>query len=657
MPTTKGFVRPGQAYISSTNVKEVLGDTVPYIENNLLNQTIINLLKIRQQVTVEDLISILKQYSLSGEGSSDFAERVYRSLASRDISATMLGDLKQNNIIFIPTNPETKWVSRNSVIWRDRSDILGDDFIYLEKYYPKLKDFFIDKVQIKEDIDTETFANQWLKLQDTPIIDVKEIETALTVIYQEIQAILPFDNDPPNWWQDFKNKAKIWTQNKIFMQSDKVFVPDAPELKQIFKGPSVNFAWRPEKDSFSKWEELYRAFDLPYLSESVNISLSETDKYENNPSPLFLTTPSKILIATWIKEVRSLDYQRLLESKTLDAFFETTEACVSSLTLIYRLDNKDVTRTSDVFWNKKEYVLLVSKSQNGKAKNAIAGVLARDLMPNRAYKELMDWIELVLGEVDETWRLQQKNWRIPDELKKWLENDDRDLSSEPDYSSKDRISSENLPDEYIQENSEEEPFDYLAELEKSLNKNGATQIKNEQEPIDRSVHNAERRREKEFIAQKERISSEPYSEDRRRKTERTILEGPDKMVRETLQEWYGGKCQICGNTFPERDGQPFFVANYLVQRKLARQVDSYANALCLCADHFAKWQHGTIEAEEIIDQINSLKLVSEGGDGNLRLKIRLCGEECFITFNEKHVIAFQELQNVYKQVDVSDTEG
>jgi hypothetical protein len=171
-------------------------------------------------------------------------------------------------------------------------------------------------------------------------------------------------------------------------------------------------------------------------------------------------------------------------------------------------------------------------------------------------------------------------------------------------------------------------------------------VRDEREPNHQPVGNPERRREKEAEGHIERIGSEPDPVERRRKTERVILEGPDEQVRQYLGEWYGGKCQICGDTFPERDGRPFFIANYIVPRKHARQVDTYANALCLCAEHFAKWQHGAVESDNIIDQINNLELSSEGGSGQLCLIARLCGEECLIRFNEKHVIALQELLSV-----------
>lgn len=62
----------------------------------------------------------------------------------------------------------------------------------------------------------------------------------------------------------------------------------------------------------------------------------------------------------------------------------------------------------------------------------------------------------------------------------------------------------------------------------------------------------------------------------------------------------------------------------------------------------ARWRHGTVEAKDITSQINSMKLTAEGGSENCELRIKLCGEECIITFDEKHVVALQEFLKLYK---------
>ena len=188
-------------------------------------------------------------------------------------------------------------------------------------------------------------------------------------------------------------------------------------------------------------------------------------------------------------------------------------------------------------------------------------------------------------------------------------------------------------------------IDYLTEIEKSFNKSGKTEV---QPHIidDGRVNNPERRREKIAEEHRDRLNREPSADDRRRKTYRTLLEGPDPQVREYLFQMYGGKCQICDHTFPERDGEPFFVASYIVKRQKSGMVDTAANALCLCADHFAKFEHGAIEAEDVPTQIENFQTESEGGNCKPILKIKLCGEKCEIRYNEKHLLDLQELIKV-----------
>lgn len=188
---------------------------------------------------------------------------------------------------------------------------------------------------------------------------------------------------------------------------------------------------------------------------------------------------------------------------------------------------------------------------------------------------------------------------------------------------------------------------YKEELQKSFNRPGETELQ-EQITDNGKVRDPGRRREKSYEGHKDRIHNEPKPEERRKETMRTILEGPDEQVREYLSQLYGGKCQICGKTFPERDGKPFFIANYIVLKKLGRFVDTSANAMCLCAEHFAKWQHGSIETENISEQIETFKTESEGGAKKPVLKIKLCGEKCMIKFKEKHLLDLQELVRASK---------
>lgn len=701
LPTSKGFERPNKVFIASQNLKEILGDSVPYFEN-ALDENVCKLLEIRREATADELVSVLEQYALNKEGSKNFADRVYRYLNSIELSPNIIERIRQNNLLFMHNGLEIDWIPFTKAIWKDRSDVFGKDFYYLENNYPKLKDFLISTIGVKEDVDTECFAFQWLNLQKDSGRKPREIEDILTIIYREIRKIcLIEEENRPKWWQKFISEVKIWTQNKTFEPINLVYVPDDGELKKIFQEKNILLAWRPEKDSFFEWETLYRVLGLKYLSENVKISMSESKLNKINKNPIYLTNASKILIIAWLMEERLSDYQRLQKENMIELFLNTNEVIIDSLKLKYDLKGIKVDKSSDSFWHIGEKMLLIEGNSTNQIKNTIARTLAKALLPNRSYKSLADWIELVLGEMDWKWRLDQKSWSIPDEINRWLHTFEKvksekqnetdhnatlddivteqfksvitgtkisEIGSNPNNKSKsaefsilnqnqkeDLSNVEDL-DEFksIGSSNHNDSLNYVKELNSAFNRLGKKTQPDEILTQIGIVTNIDQRREKEHEAHYERFENEPDAEKRRRKTERTILEGPDEQVRKTLEEWYGGKCQICGHTFLERDGKSFFIANYMVSRKFARKLDTYANALCLCAEHFARWQHGSVEASDITDKILSLKCYNEGGKSPLCIKFKLCDEECSLNFNEKHLIALQELLNVNQANDVSD---
>lgn len=205
-------------------------------------------------------------------------------------------------------------------------------------------------------------------------------------------------------------------------------------------------------------------------------------------------------------------------------------------------------------------------------------------------------------------------------------------------------SNENSDENKIEEYGEPCPdkIDYKDELIVSFNKPGQTEL--QETTTDKGkVINDVRRAEKIQKSIEEDKANEPSQEDRFKKIPRKVWEGKNYEARIFLQEQYNGKCQICGQTFIKRNGQPYFEGLYLVSRTNARWIDRTGNILCLCANHSAQLQHGSVEAGDINKQIQSFKTEKEGGKSKPVLRIKLCGEECIITYTEKHLFDLREL--------------
>lgn len=179
-------------------------------------------------------------------------------------------------------------------------------------------------------------------------------------------------------------------------------------------------------------------------------------------------------------------------------------------------------------------------------------------------------------------------------------------------------------------------IDYRTALLEAFSRPGKTELNEAIAPS--PVANPEARKQKiqdSIRNEKEKESSKPP---RFKKVESKKWEAKNNEIRTSLKEIYNGKCQICSQTFPKENGEPYFEGVYLVSYTKARWIDNLGNVLCLCPTCCAKFKHGSVEpGDNIEEQINSLQLT--GG----KLHIKLCGQDTYITFMERHIIALKGL--------------
>jgi hypothetical protein len=162
------------------------------------------------------------------------------------------------------------------------------------------------------------------------------------------------------------------------------------------------------------------------------------------------------------------------------------------------------------------------------------------------------------------------------------------------------------------------------------------------EAADGTVSNPEFRRQRVQESILDDRAAEPSASDRIREVTRRVWEGKDDSVRQFLLEQYRGCCQICLDGFRKHDGTPYFEGVYLVSQTKGRWISRPGNVLCLCATCCAKFQHGSVVAPDITEQIRSWRTAGEGGS-HPALAIELCGESVEIRFSEKHLLDLQEI--------------
>jgi hypothetical protein len=190
-------------------------------------------------------------------------------------------------------------------------------------------------------------------------------------------------------------------------------------------------------------------------------------------------------------------------------------------------------------------------------------------------------------------------------------------------------------------NSSDSSTNYQQEARKAFNQPQEKKSSPSRKPVG-SVPNPDRRRKRtrKKIQQARELahpSEHHYALSKR-------WESKDTDVRTFLKEQYQGHCQICGDSFAKRDGEPYFEGLYLVSRKEAAWLDRPGNVLCLCATCCAKFLHGEVKGkDDVVTQLENASIGGNGSGGRFSVDLMLCGEEVELTYTDRHLIDLQEM--------------
>lgn len=453
LPTTKGMQRPSHVFKINSGVYDVLGDTVPYFEHDL-NEVVSSFLGIRVDLSNEELISFLIDLSSSSEGNIQMAERIYSALNSRKIDGKIKDQLIASDCIAVLKDGNVNWVSPKVCVWKDRSDLFENEFYFLSKLYLRLKEFFLDVLDVASDIGDEQFCELWLDIQKREVTDIKATEDKLGMLYYRLIPLFDsLESNSEEWWQRYQSQAMLWSSCKKFLQVSQVYIPDDGILKDVFNNEQVNYLWYPKGSSYSQWESLHSAFQLRSLKKYVSISLRNVGKNSHVNPPVYITSSAKTLILIWIWEKRKDRFRSLTDNGIIPAFIVTLEYETNILVINYTLDDISVEGTSDCFIDLSCAKLHYTQAAG---KTTIAAEISRILTEDDYDEHLELWIKGALSakEDDLKAELKKNNWQIPDELRQLLnehiassENDDTNESLNEDQTG-------NQPEEDLEEDAD-----------------------------------------------------------------------------------------------------------------------------------------------------------------------------------------------------------
>ncbi len=704
LTTNTGFCIPRETFQMKDGIYEELKDAVPYAPKDLPD-SIIRLLEINTEVTLTHLYALLKHHSEHNTGTLALVQSLYFALNRRLLNAdsnqlNAVKEFAKQRVILNPSETENRWVYRKNSIWSDRSDLFGDEFIYLSSIYSqKLKDFFIQRLGVEEDASEEHYATLWLNIQESEIVSIQKTEEILTTVYNVLKPILEKTPFPlPDWLKGLQFKSKIWTLKSTFSPKNKVFIPDCGTLVEAFHSHDIEFMWYPE-GSYNPWNAFHRTFNIRSLRTTVQTKRQSIEYSEKVQSNTYFTSSAKKLIAVKLKEEQRPIYDLLYGDGRLKKLMTIIELKTQVIKVSYTLDSISEILERDCYWDTVENSIFYTEECS---KYLIAKHVAEELNTSKM-NDLLNLLQSCLSSTEKELYalLKEENWSIPEEIKLILNEIEliEDISksepesqvvdeqspklsateneqihnTEPHYSMQQQLqrnkqvqsihsdgfnpkpTMESIQNSFsgasskVQRNKSsdendtiEQSTDYSLLISKRFSSNDKPIVDLIEVPDE--VVNPARRRAKELQNHQTRIANEPDHESRRRIVEKAILEGPDESIRMSLLDWYRGKCQICGcdNGFIQRNGYPYYISTYIVERKFASHADNKGNALCLCAEHFAKLNLARENNQnDLINQLHELSTEN----GNQDVHFILYGKPERIRFVKDHIIALQTYLN------------
>lgn len=707
LPTNKGLQIPSRVFIRKKDTLDLLGETVSYYEGPQLPDTLIAFFSIRNSITLNESLNLLECESKLADCNPDLCKRIYLKLNSYRQNAESSAQIKRffsnTAVILVPLEGNIRWARTKDCIWEDASEIFGTEFAYLSKYYKDLKDFFVEVVGVKKDVDAEAYARQLLNICYNPEkYSNLDTEKTVTKIYEElISAVSRNSVEKPLWWQTFARRVRILSKAGSFEPTNNILFSNMREIEGLFKD-QVKFAFVPKSRNQKIWQDFFEMLGVEIASDCIYSEFDQNSisEYLQLPAPDYCTPSMVKMLAIAVNEKEDgRHFKRLMKEEKLKKLLQAKEYSVNqNIPIAYTLDLNGEeyfahTEKAAIFVDDEDLEIYFSKSaEPDEVKRQLAKEIAEYIWPEK-YEEFRDRIETLLCSKD-CRRTDDENKFAPPEFDELMTSI---LAVQPELEDEAAVQDTIIKDAENQEMGENtQPVDIKQETtlepaglvmtqsvddqpeNQGIPKPGKPAIKQSRPDVpfqlNRPAHsietdnddsdelsfddlleehrsaNPQRRAEKRQEKTRQSIAREPSdAAERRRSVESSILEPADSRIREQLQQWYSGYCQICKKTWKQQNNNNFFVAAYMLERKNARFADNNGNTLSLCAEHFAKFRLAARNVPPPEELIKTLQRQIDENKTAIVFQIRLNHEACEVTMNQQHavdMIAFwQELQN------------
>lgn len=342
--TTKGTLsKPYEAFLNKKEIRELLGEDVPYLVIDIKNEELIKALGINSEANISGVLNYL--HGLIEKKCSDISlfTKLYSFLNNKfkDDPKSVKEAFETRKIIYIPETPQLYFKS-SEVFWKDLSEIFGENRGYLERHYKDLKDFFVNKLEIQQKPDPKNYADVLLDLSKKQQIS-KEDEKVILKIYKELNENLDPEKvesviSEEQWWSEFLLKPIFWTDKREFwFNNNDIFINDNEEFYEIFKEYSDIAFLKLPRNYHPKLQYFIKSAGIQLLSNALNYNLRIGEAKESKE--LTVKTRKFIpYILRYIYQLENKEYEKLKEKGKLAQLKNITCFVVEELMVEYELN-------------------------------------------------------------------------------------------------------------------------------------------------------------------------------------------------------------------------------------------------------------------------------------------------------------------------------
>ena len=369
VPTTKGLKKPSEAYDNNKDIRNILGDDIPFLDLNCKGKKIkpdkdfLKYIGINFVPDAHAIVGYIRELVSSSTTDKKKFEKMYE-LLSNNFDDELASVFMQEPLIYIPRSAQ-KYYSIEEVIWENKKDTFGSYWGYLSEHYPDLKKFFVEQVGVPVEPTLKHYVDTLRKIEEKyESEDMVEVDNGdkdiIIKMYEKISDIILKEDYEESLFENLR----VLTTTNSFVKGEDAYVCDVTYLRGDIDYNSNNFLWMPNNYNFKRIEPFLKAINVNFLSKDMKMHVNE------------LSNCSKVLRNSDIDEI--VEYiRRYIYHTNIDTYEEYKKDdvfCKLINLYIYECPSElkiklshpqlgiNIIKLTNAFWDYRKNILIKTKN-------------------------------------------------------------------------------------------------------------------------------------------------------------------------------------------------------------------------------------------------------------------------------------------------------